>query len=212
MLACSKTCFGTGGINRCINNDGVTCCGNYFLSNLVLTSCTMLACSKTCFGTGGLNFCINNDVVVECINNILFYSCIVTSCAVLTLGKTGVKTVSLNRLVNNDVVTKCSYNLVMTYCTFLSCCTGCLSTGSMIELCDLFLCYGNRITYRTLLTVGKTALCTAGRLACKCFFCVTKSRTLGFATFRAGLGSYTCSIRPSVLMTAGNYSGGEQVA
>ena len=141
VLACSKTCFGTGRSLRLVNFDIMTESINGFLCDLVIASCAVFACSKTGFCTSGSLSFVNFDIVSESINGLLS-DLVIASCAVLACSQTCFCTSGSLRLVNYDIMT---------------------------ERRDSFLCFENLTAYRTFLSLGKTGFGTVSVLCRNCF-------------------------------------------
>ena len=110
MRTFGKTCLCARGSNCCVNNDIVTKCGNFFLSNYVVASCAMLACCKTCFCARGSYCFVNNDIVTESVNYFLSYL-VVASGAMLACCETCFCARGSYCFVNYHIVTESS-NLI----------------------------------------------------------------------------------------------------
>ena len=151
MITLLKTCFGTGGLARCVDLNVVTESVNNFLLYLVVTNCAVLTLGKTGVITGRSYCLVNLDLMTERGNNLLRCSVAVTSGAVRTFSKTCFGTGGSNRLVDYHMVTVRS-NLLLSKKSFT--------------------------TYRALLTIGNTCFCAGCCLACYGFLGVSESRYL----------------------------------
>ena len=145
-------------------------CGNFFLSYLVIASCTMRAFGKTCSCTSSVNCLINYHIVTESVNYFLFYL-MVASCAMLASGKTCFCTCSINCLVNNDIVTE-SRNLFLSYlvvasCAMRACCKTCSCTSSVNCLVNYHIVTESVNYFLFYLVVASGAV----RAFCKTCFC-----------------------------------------
>ena len=112
MIALGKTVCLAGGVNCFVNDDVVTDSG-----------CEYVVASDT--GLSGGTGCICSGLVIESLDNLLFYGFSVASGAMPSFGKTGLGTGGGNCFIDNDVVTAHCYEHCITYGTGLCGCTGC---------------------------------------------------------------------------------------
>ena len=191
-LTLGETCFGTGGILLrqniyismcafCITNIttfiaafiiliiiymGDFC--SFLLSyECLITYRAVLTLSETCFGTGCAYRLINNLGVAKRIHNSLRHKNIVTYRTVLSLCKTAFGTGSTNRRIGCLGMAERRVKLYITYSTVLRIYTICCRTGGMTRCVYNCLRKSNLVTYRAVLTLGKSAFgagCTNCRI------------------------------------------------
>ena len=146
MRSLGKTRIFTIRLYCFVGHHVVTKCINYFLRNLIVTSCTMRSLGKTRVFTIGCYGLIGHHVVTKC-GNYFLLNLMITSRTMRSLGKTRVFTTGRYRLVSHHVVAKCIYNRLRNE---------------------------NCITYRAVLAFGQTGCRTSGSNCCINHFCMTK--------------------------------------
>ena len=170
---CQAGC-GTSGLNRCVNDFGVTKCGNFSLRNEhLVTYGAVLAFGQAGFGTSGLNRCINYFRVSECSYFFLCNEHLVAYGTMLALGQAGFGTSGLNRYVNDFGVTQCVERL----CFRLTAYAG-TRLLTLFGACRLF--NGRPITKRVFMRLG------CGFCFCFCFGIGHGSALFGHILHRSG--------------------------
>ena len=148
--------------------NGLLCYGNS------ITYCALLTLGKTCFGTSGSLSLESLLAMAKGCNGLLLYKNFFTILALFTFGKTCSSTGSsycgknLSVRVTAGCITNEVTSRVVAGCViFIGITVTCCGNGALT--------YGNSITYRALLTLGKTCFGTGGSLSLESLLAMAKS-------------------------------------